>query len=90
MTVKFYFTRKGNITSLQGLPIQDDGNAQDFFCALRVVVDMKAADQSKIFPQSARTRVRRAVSRENHETEGLVKWNEVFIFEVPEKVMCQI
>ncbi|CAA6659805.1 unnamed protein product [Spirodela intermedia] len=64
------------IFEAKGLPIQDDGNAHDFFCALRL-----------IFPQSARTRVRRVVSQENDETEGLVKWNEVFIFEVPEKVM---
>ena len=50
---------------------------------------MKGQDQSRIFPQSARTRVRRVVSQDNY-GKGLVKWNEIFIFEIPEMVMCPI
>lgn len=74
-------------TLLQGFPIVDDGNKQDYFCALRLLIDSKVSDQYKLFPQSARTRcVRPLVSNVNGMAVGYAKWNEVFIFEVPEKV----
>lgn len=74
-------------TLLQGLPIVDDGNSHEYFCALRLLIDSKATDQYKLFPQSARTRcVRPLISKINGLGEGYAKWNEIFIFEVPEKV----
>ncbi|MQL90988.1 hypothetical protein Taro_023589 [Colocasia esculenta] len=75
----------------KGLPIEDDGNAHDFFCALRLVVDTNLAEQSKLFPQSARTRcVRPLVSRGTDVIQGIVKWNEIFIFEIPEKGLANL
>ncbi|XP_078433928.1 calcium-dependent lipid-binding family protein isoform X2 [Wolffia australiana] len=71
------------ILEARGLPIQDDGNIHEFFCALRLVLEVGCNDKSRIFPQSARTRVRRVVSLDNIGNRK-VKWNEVFIFEVPE------
>lgn len=72
---------------MQGLPIIDDGNSHKFFCALRLVVDNQVSDQQKLFPQSARTKcVKPIVSEFNGLVEGTAKWNELFIFEVPQKV----
>lgn len=72
---------------LQDLPIVDDGNSHDYFCALRLLFDNKMSNQYKLFPQSARTRcVRPSVSKINGLDMGYAKWNELFIFEVPEKV----
>lgn len=72
---------------MQGLPIVDDGNSHDFFCALRLVVDNQPTDQQKLFPQSARTKcVKPALSKINNLNEGKAEWNELFIFEVPRKV----
>ena len=71
----------------QGLPVIDDGNSHNFFCALRLVIDSQATDQQKLFPQSARTKcVKPLVSKINKLDTGTVKWNELFIFEVPRKV----
>lgn len=75
----------------QGIPIFDDGNSHNFFCALRIVVDGQAADQQKLFPQSARTKcVKPLVSKANNLDSGTAKWNELFIFEVPQKVSLGI
>lgn len=72
---------------MQGLPIVDDGNSHNFFCALRLVVDSQPTDQQKLFPQSARTKcVKPALSKINNLNEGKAEWNELFIFEVPRKV----
>ena len=72
----------------QALPIVDDGNSHKFFCALRLVVDSQETYQQKLFPQSARTRcVRPLVSVSNGVDEGTACWNELFIFEVPRKVI---
>lgn len=72
---------------MQGLPIEDDGNSHNFFCALRLVVDSQPTDHQKLFPQSARTKcVKPAVSNFNNLNEGIAEWNELFIFEVPRKV----
>ncbi|KAM1609645.1 hypothetical protein ACFXTN_020154 [Malus domestica] len=69
-----------------GLPIEDDGNSHNFFCALRLVVDSQPTDHQKLFPQSARTKcVKPAVSNFNNLNEGTAEWNELFIFEVPRK-----
>lgn len=73
--------------TLQGIPIIDDGNSHNCFCALRLVVDSQVTDQQKLFPQSARTKcVKPLVSKINDLIEGTAKWNEVFLFEVPRKV----
>lgn len=75
------------ILEAKGLPILDDGNSHNFFCALRLVIDHQATDQQKLFPQSARTRcVKPLISGD----EGLAKWNEVFIFEVPRKGLAKL
>lgn len=72
----------------QGLPILDDGNNHDFFCALRLAIDGQPSYQQKLLPQSARTRcVKPLVSKANGLSEGTVKWNELFIFEIPRKVL---
>lgn len=66
----------------------DDGNGHDFFCALRLVVENQATDQQKLFPQSARTKcVKPFISKTGDLDEGTAKWNELFIFEVPQKVL---
>ena len=50
-------------------------------------MDSQATEQQKLFPQSARTKcVKPTVSKINDQVEGIVKWNELFIFEVPRKV----
>ncbi|XP_073012998.1 uncharacterized protein [Typha latifolia] len=70
----------------KGLPIIDDGNDHEYFCALRLLIDSNVSDQYKLFPQSARTRcVQPLISKISDLSEGYAKWNELFIFEVPEK-----
>ncbi|KAM7278379.1 hypothetical protein ACFE04_005513 [Oxalis oulophora] len=79
------------ILEAKGLPIIDDGNSHDFFCALRLIVDSQSTDQQKLFPQSARTRcVKPSVSNINDVSEGDAKWNELFIFEVPRKAQAKL
>lgn len=73
---------------LQGLPVTDDGNSHNFFCALRLVIEGQVPGQQKLFPQSARTKcVKPLILGNNLLGEGLAKWNELFIFEVPRKVL---
>ncbi|KAK8983318.1 hypothetical protein V6N11_073414 [Hibiscus sabdariffa] len=68
------------------LPLINDGNSHNLFCALRLVIDSGSTDQRKFFPQSARTRcVKPLVSEVEYQNKGIVKWNENFIFEVPSK-----
>ncbi|XP_077211040.1 calcium-dependent lipid-binding family protein isoform X2 [Tasmannia lanceolata] len=75
----------------RGLPIFDDGNNHDFFCALRLLIDGHASDQQKLFPQSARTRcVKPFISKTNDMDEGTAKWNEIFIFEVARKGLAKL
>ncbi|KAI4344734.1 hypothetical protein L6164_011925 [Bauhinia variegata] len=79
------------IHEAKGLPLIDDGNSHNFFCSLRLVIDSPATEQQKLFPQSARTKcVKPVVSRTNNLEEGTVKWNEIFIFEVPQKVPAKL
>ncbi|XP_059643008.1 uncharacterized protein LOC132284858 [Cornus florida] len=74
------------IFEAKGLPIIDDGNSHNFFCALRLVVDSQEINQQKLFPQSARTKcVKPLISKRNELDEGIAKWNELFIFEIPHK-----
>lgn len=73
------------------MPIIDDGNSHNFFCTLRLVVDSQPMDQQKLFPQSARTKcVKPLVSETSNTNEGTAKWNELFIFEIPRKVLCEV
>lgn len=75
----------------KGLPVLDDGNNHDFFCALRLVINGQSSDQQKLFPQSARTRcVKPLISKTNGIDEGIVKWNELFIFEIPRKGLANL
>jgi hypothetical protein len=74
----------------QGLPIKDDGNNHDYFCALRLLMDSTVSEQYKLFPQSARTRCVKPSFQESESTVRYARWNELFIFEVPEKVMIYI
>ncbi|XP_020520361.1 uncharacterized protein LOC18430003 [Amborella trichopoda] len=75
-----------HILESKGLTLLDDGNKHDFFCALRLVSASQAMDQQKLFPQSARTRcVKPLISENKSELQGTVRWNELFIFEVPRK-----
>ncbi|XP_031479692.1 uncharacterized protein LOC116250249 isoform X3 [Nymphaea colorata] len=70
----------------RGLTVNDDGNQHDFFCALRLVPSNQTSDQQKLFPQSARTRcIRPVVTGPDKTSEYVVRWNELFIFEVPQK-----
>ncbi|KAF7837667.1 putative vacuolar protein sorting-associated protein 13A isoform A [Senna tora] len=79
------------ILEAKGLPLIDDGNSYNFFCALRLLVDSQATEQQKLFPQSARTKcVKPVVSRINDWYEGTVTWNELFIFEVPQKAPAKL
>lgn len=76
---------------LQDIPMVDDGNSHNFFCALRLVVDNPPTDQQKIFPQSARTKcVKPLLTKVQDADVGTAKWDELFIFEVPQKVSLQI
>eukprot|EP01018_Ginkgo_biloba_P025446 Gb_15429 [translate_table: standard] len=66
------------------LSLIDDGNEHNFFCALRLVTAKQTSEEQKPFPQSARSRcVRPLMTETNNHVVGMVKWNEVFIFEVP-------
>lgn len=79
------------ILEAKGLPIIDDGNSHNFFCALRIVVDGHATDQQRLFPQSARTKcVKPFVSKLNNLDSGTAKWNEIFVFEVPQKAPAKL
>ncbi|KAK7363427.1 hypothetical protein VNO77_05570 [Canavalia gladiata] len=79
------------ILEAKGLSITDDGNSHNFFCALRLIVNNQASEQQKLFPQSARTKcVKPVLSRINDQVEGRVKWNELFIFEVPRKAPAKL
>ena len=79
-----------HILEAKGLSLIDDGNSHNFFCALRLVVDSQASEQQKLFPQSARTKCVKPVVSQSDQDEGTVKWNELFIFEVPRKAPAKL
>ncbi|CAN1281796.1 Intermembrane lipid transfer protein vps13A [Linum perenne] len=75
-----------HILEAKDLPILDDGNSHNMFCALRLLVDSQATEQQKFFPQSARTKcVKPVLSTPDELAIGTAKWNELFIFEIPRK-----
>ncbi|KAK6930330.1 Vacuolar protein sorting-associated protein 13, DH-like domain [Dillenia turbinata] len=79
------------IYEAKGLPIIDDGNSHNFFCALRLLVDSQETDQQKLFPQSARTKcVKPLISKVGDLNKGTAKWNELFLFEVPRKGLAKL
>lgn len=79
------------IVEAKGLPVVDDGNRHNFFCALRLVVENQDTNQQKLFPQSARTRcVKPSILETNGMDEGIAIWNELFIFEVPRKGLAKL
>ncbi|XP_057544625.1 uncharacterized protein LOC130823840 isoform X3 [Amaranthus tricolor] len=74
------------LVEAKDIPIVDDGNSHNFFCALRLVVDNPPTDQQKFFPQSARTKcVRPLIVKAQGADVGTAKWDELFIFEIPQK-----
>lgn len=73
----------------KGLPVIDDGNDHSYFCALRLLIGSHASDQYKVFPQSARTRCVKPVKTSQLQTHH-AKWNEHFIFEVPEPASANL
>ncbi|XP_015689233.1 uncharacterized protein LOC102707936 [Oryza brachyantha] len=73
----------------KGLPIMDDGNDHSYFCALRLLIGSDVSDQYKVFPQSARTRCVKPVKTSESQTHH-AKWNEHFIFEVPEQASAHL
>ncbi|XP_062219043.1 uncharacterized protein LOC133918926 [Phragmites australis] len=73
----------------KGLPIIDDGNGNSYFCALRLLIGSHASEQYKVFPQSARTRCVKPVKTTELQTH-YAKWNEHFIFEVPEQASANL
>lgn len=79
------------IIEAKGLPIFDDGNSHTLFCALRLVVGSQATDQQKLFPQSARTKcVKPFISKSKDLLQATAKWNELFIFEIPRKMLAKL
>ncbi|KAL3812236.1 hypothetical protein ACJIZ3_013504 [Penstemon smallii] len=79
------------IVEAKGLPLLDDGNSHQFFCALRLVVENQDANPQKLFPQSARTKCIKPVTNKVDDLdEGTAMWNELFIFEVPRKGMAKM
>ncbi|RAL47445.1 hypothetical protein DM860_013410 [Cuscuta australis] len=79
------------IVEAKSLPVVDDGNSHNLFCALRLVVESQDTSQQKVFPQSARTKcVKPLIAKLNGQDEGTAKWNELFIFEVPRKGLAKL
>ncbi|XP_028786889.1 uncharacterized protein LOC114742843 [Neltuma alba] len=78
------------ILGARGLPVIDDGNSHNFFCALRLVVESQPTEQQKHFPQTARTRCVKPLISSSDGDEGMVKWNELFIFELPQKTPAKL
>ncbi|XP_024384462.1 uncharacterized protein [Physcomitrium patens] len=75
-----------HVSEAKELLVNADGNHQDYMCAVKLATT-KSTDEHKTLPQSARSRC----VRPNAVTQGLdclvaeAKWNEVFIFELPQK-----
>ncbi|KAG0568137.1 hypothetical protein KC19_7G189300 [Ceratodon purpureus] len=75
-----------HVSQAKELLVNADGNDQDYMCALKLAIT-RSTDEQKTLPQSARSRC----VRPSAITQGLecllaeAKWNEVFIFELPEK-----
>lgn len=79
------------IVEAKDLPIVDDGNSHSLFCALRLVVENQETNQQKLFPQSARTKcVKPSIHQKNGIDEGIAKWNELFIFEIPRRGLAKL
>lgn len=80
-----------HILDARELMLTEDGNGQNFFCALRLVTTTQASEDQKPFPQSARSRcVRPLMIETNNHILGAVNWNEVFIFEVPHQGLTSL
>lgn len=71
--------------------MNDDGNDQDYMCALRLATT-RSADEHKSLPQSARSRCvqPKAITKGPECLFAEAKWNEVFIFELPQKVIVAL
>ncbi|XP_047948182.1 uncharacterized protein LOC125194160 isoform X1 [Salvia hispanica] len=79
------------IVEAKGLPLVDDGNSHQYFCALRLLVENQEANSQKVFPQSARTKcVKPVTDKVNDFDEGTAKWNELFLFEFPRKGVAML
>lgn len=82
---------------VQDLLVSDDGNGQDYLCALRVVSARQSGEGQKSvnfnqLPQSARS----CCVRPSSLTQGrdsllaTAKWNEVFVFEMAQQVHFEV
>ncbi|PTQ34792.1 hypothetical protein MARPO_0076s0036 [Marchantia polymorpha] len=73
-----------HVAEAKDLLVNDDGNGQEYLCALRVAATRQSADAQKALPQSARSRCVRPSSLTQGPSSLLAtaKWNEVFLFEV--------
>ncbi|KAL3679175.1 hypothetical protein R1sor_022131 [Riccia sorocarpa] len=73
-----------HVAEAKDLIVNDDGNGQEYLCALRVAATRQSTETQKTHPQSARSRCVRPLSL----TQGVnsllatVKWNEMFLFEM--------
>ncbi|CAM6102066.1 unnamed protein product [Calypogeia fissa] len=73
-----------HVSEGKDLLVSDDGNGQDYLCALRVVSARQSTEAQKSLPQSARS----CCVRPSSLTQGkdtllaTAKWNEVFVFEM--------
>jgi vacuolar protein sorting-associated protein 13A/C len=76
-----------HVSEAKGLPVNDDGNNQDYMCALRLV-NTHSTDEQKALPQTARSRCVRPTTI--NQCSGCLladaKWNEVFVFELLQQV----
>lgn len=71
-----------HVVEARELPVNDDGNGQDYFYSLRLVPEKQVTDGNKISIQSARSRCVRPsnlMQRENAVV-ATARWDEVFIF----------
>ncbi|KAG0559465.1 hypothetical protein KC19_10G107200 [Ceratodon purpureus] len=75
-----------HVSEARELHVNGDGNDQDFMCALKLATT-KSTDELRTIPQSARSRCVRptAVIQGSECLLAEAKWNEVFIFELPQK-----
>ncbi|MCO5593423.1 hypothetical protein L7F22_047437 [Adiantum nelumboides] len=76
-----------HISDAMGLPVNKDGNGQEYFYSLHIAPIKQLAQGQKNPSQSARSRCVRPTSV-NQTGTGMVatvSWNEVFVFDLPHK-----
>ncbi|KAL2613699.1 hypothetical protein R1flu_025391 [Riccia fluitans] len=73
-----------HVAEAKDLVVNDDGNGQEYLCALRVAAARPSTEAQKAPPQSARSRCVRpsSLTQGTNTLLATVKWNEMFLFEV--------